>query len=283
MTSKEILIHLRLPFSLLLLPVFLFAISVLPLGWTKEAWGLFFIWHFLVYPASNAFNSYFDKDESPIGGLKTPPKVDRKLYLVATLMDLFSLFLSFVIYDIYASCLVLGYILLSRAYSSYPIRLKRFPFLSWLIVGLFQGAYVFLATIYILTQFHLTYLIQTFGFPALLSSGILWAIYPITQVYQHKEDSERGDQTLSILLGIRGTFLFTALFFGLSTLGYFIYFDVDTFLLWLLFLSPTTIFFLYWFWLIWKDASQANFINTMRLNVLAALFLNLFYIFYLLK
>lgn len=283
MTPKEIFIHLRLPFSLLLLPVFLFAISVLPGGWTNEAWGLFFIWHFLVYPASNAFNSYFDKDESPIGGLKTPPKVDRKLYLVATGMDIFSLLLSLLLYDLTASCLILGYILLSRAYSAYPIRLKRFPFLSWLIVGFFQGAYVFLVTIFTLELIDYKQLIQVFAFPALLSSGILWAIYPITQVYQHKEDSERGDQTLSILLGIRGTFLFTAFFFGLSTLGYFIYFDQATFLLWFLFLTPTTAFFLYWFWLVWKDTSKANFTNTMRLNVLAALFLNLFYLLVLLK
>ncbi|MFN3588589.1 MAG: UbiA family prenyltransferase [Spirosomataceae bacterium] len=283
MTPKEIFIHLRLPFSLLLLPVFLFAISVLPGGWTNEAWGLFFIWHFLVYPASNAFNSYFDKDESPIGGLKTPPKVDRKLYLVATGMDIFSLLLSLLLYDLTASCLILGYILLSRAYSAYPIRLKRFPFLSWLIVGFFQGAYVFLVTIFTLELIDYKQLIQVFAFPALLSSGILWAIYPITQVYQHKEDSERGDQTLSILLGIRGTFLFTAFFFGLSTLGYFIYFDQVTFLLWFLFLTPTTAFFLYWFWLVWKDTSKANFTNTMRLNVLAALFLNLFYLLVLLK
>ena len=210
MTPKEILLHLRLPFSLLLLPVFLFAVSILPTGWTMEAWGLFFIWHFLVYPASNAFNSYFDKDESPIGGLKTPPKVDRRLYFVATALDIFSLFLSFVLYNATTSLLILGYILLSRAYSAYPIRLKRFPFLSWLIVGFFQGAYVFLVTAFTLELPDYEQLIQIYAFPALLSSGILWAIYPITQVYQHKEDSERGDRTLSILLGIRGTFLFTA-------------------------------------------------------------------------
>lgn len=283
MTPKEILLHLRLPFSLLLLPVFLFAVSILPTGWTKEAWGLFFIWHFLVYPASNAFNSYFDKDESPIGGLKTPPKVDRKLYFVATALDIFSLFFSFVWYNATTSLLILGYILLSRAYSAYPIRLKRFPFLSWLIVGFFQGAYVFLVTVFILESPDYEQLIQLYVFPALLSSGILWAIYPITQVYQHREDRERGDRTLSILLGIRGTFSFTAFFFGLSTVGYFFYFDEVTFLRWFLFLSPTTAFFVYWFWLVWKDDSMANFTNTMRLNILAALLLNLFYLSVLLK
>ena len=54
--------------------------------------------------------------------------------------------------------------------------------------------------------------------PALLTTMMLMSAYPITQVYQHKEDRERGDFTLSLSLGILGTFHFTAFAFVMTTL-----------------------------------------------------------------
>ena len=88
MFSISTLLHLRIPFSYFLLPIFLFSLAISPnltmssLGWT------FFIIHFMLYPASNAYNSYFDKDEKSIGGLRNPPPVDRGLYYAALLLDL---------------------------------------------------------------------------------------------------------------------------------------------------------------------------------------------------
>ena len=39
----------------------------------------------------------------------------------------------------------------------------------------------------------------------------LIAAYPMTKIYQHKSDGERGDLSFSMILVIRGTFIFCAL------------------------------------------------------------------------
>jgi 1,4-dihydroxy-2-naphthoate octaprenyltransferase len=78
------------------MPVFLFAICL------ENAENLeisllllFLILHLLVYPASNAYNSYMDRDEGSIGGLKHPPKVTRSLFYVSLMLDLFALGLAY--------------------------------------------------------------------------------------------------------------------------------------------------------------------------------------------
>src|SRR5271154_41201 len=87
MLSRSTWLHLRIPFSYFLLPVFLFALGISPnLEEGRLLWS-FVIIHLFLYPASNGFNSYFDKDEKSIGGLKNPPPVKRELYYVALGMD----------------------------------------------------------------------------------------------------------------------------------------------------------------------------------------------------
>src|SRR4051812_38943407 len=96
MISKSTLLHLRIPFSFFLMPVYLFALSISPnLNESRLLWS-FIIVHVFLYPASNAFNSYFDKDEKSIGGLKNPPPVKKELYYVALLFDVIAVVLGFI-------------------------------------------------------------------------------------------------------------------------------------------------------------------------------------------
>lgn len=274
---KSIFILLRFPFSLFLLPVYLFSLGQNK-GWSPlDAWLLGILWHGLVYPASNAYNSYYDRDEGPIGGVARPPAVTKNLYWVATTLDVAALVFVGVYWHWQASVAVVGYILMSRAYSSYPIRLKQYPWISWLVVGFFQGTYVFEVSSWLLTGSWAPF------FPALLASGMLWAIYPITQVYQHEEDAKRGDQTLSRILGIRGTFLFTAIVFGLTTAGFLWYWPASFRLSWLVFQSPVLFYFLWWSYQVFQDPQQANHTKTMQLNFWAAICLNSFFLYVLLK
>ena len=77
---KKALPLLRIPFSIYLMPVFWFGLSALRGPWSGwRALGVFVVLHLLAYPASNGYNSYYDKDEGSIGGLKTPPKVTPEL------------------------------------------------------------------------------------------------------------------------------------------------------------------------------------------------------------
>lgn len=278
MTARTILLHLRLPFSVFLLPVFLFALTQSPEPDTWRTAGVFFILHFLLYPASNAYNSYFDKDEGSIGGLEAPPPVGKELFYVAWVLDIVALGLgAYIGWPFVAYLLIYGFI--SKAYSHPAIRLKKYPVASWLIVSLFQGGFTYMMTLQAINSIPVTSLLTP---QVLLASALctlnLLALYPITQVYQHDEDARRGDLTMSRLLGIRGTFISTAVIFSLSAVGFYRYFGNTTpFYLFLLFLFPSVAFFLRWSYLVWRDERRANFRLTMQMTLIAGLGLNFFF------
>ncbi len=286
MFTRSAWLHLRIPFSFFLLPVFLFALSLSPNLNESRLLIVFVALHFFLYPASNGYNSYFDKDEESIGGLKNPPKVTRGLYYLALLFDLIALGLGLLIsWEFTAMLFIYG--LVSKAYSHPAVRLKKYAWTSWLVAGFFQGFFTFLMAYMGLNDFSLSLLWRAgILIPAFLTSMILWGSYPMTQVYQHGEDARRGDKTLSLKLGVRGTFHFTAIFFTVSVLlfaWYFAaFFRAEYALHFLLALVPVLLFFGYWYIRVRKDAGAANFGNTMFLNFLSALCLNAFFIYFFL-
>lgn len=265
---------MRIPFSVYLMPVFWFALSVVSGYDVWRAVVVFIILHLLVYPASNGYNSTQDKDEGSIGGLKKPPKVTRELTHLVWLFDVLAVVAGFILSPLFA-CLVALYLLISKAYSYEGIRIKKYPILSTVIVTIFQGAYTFL-----LVQVGLNYTLPELlqlpnsGF-ALVSTLFLCGSYPLTQIYQHTEDSRRGDKTLSLILGINGTFMFAAisLVFGAAVLVY-LYFSLNQWLHILLFLictGPVLYFFSNWFLRAQHDPKEINFENTMQMNKISSL------------
>ena len=280
--QKATLLHLRIPFSFFLLPVFLFSVS------TSEQFDLvnvgliFFILHILVYPASNGYNSYFDKDKESIGGLKNPPAVSKKLYWTALVMDLTALVFSIIISWQFA-IMVFVYGLISKAYSHPSVRLKKLPIIGWLAASIFQGYFTFLMVYLGIQNLDVTELMRwEIQFPALLSTALLMGSYPMTQVYQHKEDSERGDITISLKLGILGTFHFTAIAFFFSNFGflayYYLYHSMTHVIAFQIFLIPVLFYFLIWYLKVRNNFALADFEHTMRLNLISSLMLNLYFL-----
>lgn len=287
MFSASTWLHLRFPFSYFLLPVYLFAVSISPningprLGWT------FLILHLLLYPASNGYNSYFDKDKKSIGGLKNPPPVTTGLYFMAIALDVAAIMLSYIKIGFLFSLMVLIYGLVSKAYSHPAIRLKKLPITGWIVAGLFQGLFTFLMAYVGINNYSLEIALRIpVLWPAFLCSLMLWANYPMTQVYQHQEDGERGDKTLSLVLGIRNTFIFSMLFFLLATVGFIFYFSrfyQNNFIIdFLIAMTPTVLFFLFWMRRAWVDPSKANYSHTMWLNFISATSLSGFFIYFFL-
>ena len=276
------LLHLRIPFSFYLLPVFLFAFSVSENVSITSFIIVVIALHVFLYPASNGYNSYFDKDEESIGGLKNPPKVSKELYWYALAFDLFAVFLGLFIGWQFVVMLLL-YGLVSKAYSHPLIRLKKMPYTGWIVAGFFQGYFTFIMVYLGVNEisFFETFKMQI-QLPALLSSLLLWGSYPMTQIYQHAEDKKRGDITISLKLGLLGTFHFTAVAFFIATQG-FLYFYYESYslyhaLCYIIFLTPVLGYFGYWYFKSRKDISEVNFTNTMRLNFISALSLNLFFL-----
>lgn len=284
MFSRSSWLHLRIHFSYFLLPIFLFSLSVVPNFNGSRIFWVFFILHFLLYPASNAYNSYFDKDEKSIGGLKYPPPVKKGLYFLALALDVVAIVLGYIKINTSFALMVLIYGLVSKAYSHPAIRLKKHAWVSWIITGLFQGLFTFMMCNVGVNDFALENAWkQSILIPGILTSAMLWANYPMTQIYQHEEDIKRADITLSSKLGILGTFYFAASVFTVAIGGFLLYFkfvfDEKYARAFLAVLLPALAYFFYWFMLVLKDKSNADYKHTMRLNFISATCLNAFFIY----
>lgn len=274
---------LRLPFSFFLMPVYWFALSqVVEKDWAR-AILLFIILHLLVYPASNGYNSYMDRDTTPIGGLEHPPQPTRRLFWVTLAMDLAALALG-VFLGWYVAAGLAVYILASRAYSYRGIRLKKYPFAGWLTVIVCQGALIFFVVFQGSHRPQDVAASLEVPLEAMVAcSLLLGGFYPLTQIYQHEADRKDGVRTLSMVLGLRGSFIFTGLLYGLAFLVLFHYFVLTylgfkEFLILATCMLPVIVYFFIWAVGVWRDPSKASFINTMRMNLLASVCTNVAFI-----
>lgn len=270
---------MRIPFSLFLMPVYWFGLSALPaggFGWGRAA-AVFAVLHLLVYPASNGYNSYYDRDEGSIGGLKQPPRVTPELLRLVWAFDLLAVAAAALLSWAFAA-LVAVYLLVSKAYSYEGIRLKKYPLLSTAVVVMFQGAFTFLTAQVGVGAGPAALFEKTNLLLALVSTLFLCGSYPLTQVYQHAEDARRGDRTLSLRLGIRGTFAFAAvgLLAGAAgmALAYWLRGELRHLLIFLVATGPVVVLFGRWAWLAWHDPTEANYERTMQMNKVSSLCLS---------
>jgi 4-hydroxybenzoate polyprenyltransferase len=274
-------LHLRIPFSLYLMPVFCFAVSSYPLPDIPELFLAFIIIHIFLYPASNGFNSYYDKDKGSIGGLEHPPEVDNSLLYTSLVFDAIAIMGGAFINLQFAGMLFI-YGLVSKAYSHPAIRLKKYGIISLLTAAIFQGGFTYLMTLSAFQDLNILHLLANNLLPFMLSSLMIMAIYPLTQVYQHEEDLSRGDHTISLMLGIRGTFYFSALVFISAVIGFYFYFTGEGGLPWFLifkgFLLPALFYFATWFYRVYYNAAEANYKSAMLMNKIASISLILFFI-----
>ncbi|MEO7584112.1 MAG: UbiA family prenyltransferase [Ferruginibacter sp.] len=265
---------LRFHFSFFLMPVYWFALSQTSSINTPDAILIFIILHLLVYPASNGYNSYMDRDTQSIGGIKNPMQPTKQLFYVSILLDVVGTALSCFISKWFVLGIVL-YILASRAYSYRGIRLKKYPIMGYLTVIIFQGAVTFFLVM------HGSSIDKSLLVPpaAMIAASLLiGGFYPLTQIYQHQQDKEDGVTTLSMLLGYKGTFIFTAVVyvFAVSALAYQLISNhqQNSFLIIQIFFIPVLVYFIWWFKKVAANNSGANFVYTMRMNVLASVCTN---------
>jgi len=268
---------LRFHFSFFLLPVYLFAISQLDVVDPLKAGIIFVVLHLLVYPASNGYNSYMDRDESPIGGLSRPLPPTRQLFWTTLFMDLLAIAASWLLVSTLFALGVLAYIAASRAYSYRGIRLKRYPVLGFLTVFLFQGAWIYALVIQAAGQAD-----ASRWMPAAAASCLIGALYPLTQVYQHEADRADGVTTISYLLGKRGSFFFSMTLFLAATLLLYLHFSslgrVNHFYRFLFLSGPVVVFFLYWMIKVWNDEQAADFRHSLRMNLVATACTTLYFL-----
>ncbi len=280
---KSTILHLRFHFSFFLLPVFLFAVSQSPVINILNTLIAFFILHFLVFPSSNGYNSYHDKDTDSIGLLKNPPPVSKNLLYFTNVMDIIAISAGLII-SLWFSILVAGFIVMSRSYSNRTIRLKKYPVIAFLIVAFFQGGYVYIMTLFATSDINSFYPIVTSGNlrAVIISSLFVGSIYPLTQIYQHTSDKNDGVISLSYKLGYIGSFIFSmSLFLIASILMYFhfsIMQNISSFFLFSILMLPVFIYFLFWIYKVKTSKKYAAYEYSMLMNIITSICMNAFFL-----
>lgn len=284
MTLRAIWLHLRLPFSIYLLPVCLFALTLPPgtSDWWKAIWVLLII-HVLVYPAANTFNSYYDKDEGSVNGLESPPPVDKTLFWVSMGLEVLAL-LAGALINIQFVVFILVYGAFMKAYSHTAIRIKKRPVASWLLISTFQGGFVFLMTYMIMHNmsfWELFVMSSQIGLwlGTLISTLNILALYPVTQVYQHAEDASRGDLTISRLMGVRGTFINAWVCLLASGICFLVFYEGTwPFFLMIALTTPGIVYLAALTYRIWQDPAAADYRAATWMTRLTGWGMNIFFL-----
>ncbi len=278
MLQKSTIQLLRLPFSYFLMPIFWFALCFVPhIHWYRAAF-IFFLLHIFLYPASNGYNSYMDRDVASIGGIKHPMQPTKQLFAVSVGMDIVGSILSLLISVQFFAAYVC-YIIFSRLYSYRGIRLKKYPIIGYITVIINQG----MVTFFMVYSGCRQQIDAAIPWQSLVASAFLiGGFYPISQIYQHKQDAEDGVTTISMLLGIRGTFIFCAAMYSVVFALLFSYYysksNLLPFYLLQIFFLPIIVYFVRWARQVWRNDFLADFKHTMQLNWLASTCTNLAFI-----
>lgn len=203
--SWDLLLHLRLPFQLLLSPIFLWGWLLSGGGWSASIALAFVCFHICLYGGATAFNSAYDRDVGPVGGMANPPPAPRLLLPFSILMKsigwLMALLVNPLVFGIYG--MFFG---LSVVYSHPRVRLKARPIASLLVIAFGQGALAFLAAWAAATGGlqSAANLIGILG--AAAASLVVVGLYPLTQLFQIEEDRARGDRTIAVAWGPGASF-----------------------------------------------------------------------------
>jgi 4-hydroxybenzoate polyprenyltransferase len=202
-------VHLRIGFNLTLSPLYLWGVwlaggsardPAVLLGWLAL--------HLFLYPGTTAFNSYYDRDEGPIGGLEHPPAVDRGLLTWSLVVQAAGLPIAWSLGTAFLS-VYLALFVVASAYSHPSVRLKARPVAALAAVALGQGGLGVLAgwwaavppadLVAAFADLVRADLIAGAGAAAAMLTGL----YVVSQSYQTGADRARGDRTLPVLLGAR--------------------------------------------------------------------------------
>jgi 1,4-dihydroxy-2-naphthoate octaprenyltransferase len=193
--------HLRLPFQATLAPIFLWGALLSGGSWDGGTTAAFVALHLFLYPAATAFNSAYDRDVGPVGGLEAPPEVPPRLLgfalTFAALGTLPAFWAGWPFPIVY--CLIAGW---TAAYSHPRTRWKASPCRSAAAIALGQGALGFLAGW--LATASPDAAAGTLVAGAVGTGFTALGFYPATQVYQIDEDRRRGDRTMAVVLGAAG-------------------------------------------------------------------------------
>jgi hypothetical protein len=206
--------HLRLHYQFFILSGAFLCGAIFAGGPHGRAFFIQFInVHVLLFGGVTVYNSYWDKDTGPIGGLRAPPPLAPWTLPACWLLQGLGLLLCYRVSPVsslvYAAAMIFFWL-----YSRPGIRWKGRPWLSLVAIGVSTGMCGFL-----LGFLHGGSIPPAVPAAAALaaSAGVAFLIvslFPMSQVYQVGEDVERNDFTFTAKYGLAGVKrVYLALFF----------------------------------------------------------------------
>jgi len=210
----NLLAHLRLHFQLLLAPIFIWGYFLSGVRAPADFWLGFIAFHIFLYGGITAFNSYYDRDQGPVGGMRVPPPVTEALlpFSLAVLVAgaVLAALVNATFLSIYIAIMAMG-----LAYSHPSIRLKARPLLGLATVAVGQGLFASLGG-WASAEPDLGS-VDPIGWLGILGATLVTVgFYPITQAYQVEEDLARGDVTFAAWAGPSRALAFSI---GVQALG----------------------------------------------------------------
>jgi len=156
--------------------------------------------HLLLFGGATAYNSYWDKDEGPIGGLAHPPAMHKWMWPSSLILQILGLWIAswagWIFVLVYTISMLFFWL-----YSTPLARWKGSPIKSMIAIGLSTGT----------NSFMMGYLAAGPDLPgvseyvaALGVALVILSMYPVSQIFQIEEDQRRGDQTFAAKFGKKG-------------------------------------------------------------------------------
>jgi hypothetical protein len=198
---RNFVIHLRLHYQFFILSApFLFGgLLASTIDWPMFVWQFLNV-HILLFGGATAFNSYWDRDEGPIGGLRHPPKMAAWMRPASIALQGVGLMGATIAGPRFAFVYAAS-ILLFWLYSSPVARWKGRPIRSLIAIGLSTGTCALLLG---KLAAETSPLVPSDFVASVGAALTLLSLYPVSQLYQLDADRRRGDQTFALAFGLRG-------------------------------------------------------------------------------
>lgn len=175
----------------------------------------FLVVHLLLFGGATAYNSFWDKDTGPVGGLQKVPPMKPWMHPVSLLIQFPGLVAGWWIGWEYILVYVIA-MLMFWMYSSPLFRWKGRPLLSMVAIGVSTGWAGFWLGL-LSAGGQLSNLVGWVGSIGVML--IILSMYPMSQIYQVLEDYERGDRTFTVHYGLENVKAFFIGSFSIGVIG----------------------------------------------------------------
>ncbi|MFA4819753.1 MAG: UbiA family prenyltransferase [Candidatus Aenigmatarchaeota archaeon] len=192
---KRIFIHVRWPLQVYVFLGFMFGLIVAQVNFQFIV-IVALASQLLLWAGVTLFNSYYDKDDKPVAGLKNPPKITNSILYGSLFFKIISLILALFVNRIFLFITVF-IIFLSILYSHTKFRFKSNGFVA-LLFNFIAGFTTFLSSSSIKVG---SLLDNNIIFGSISAGLFLMAIYLMMQIHQAKDDRNRGDVSYIIMFG----------------------------------------------------------------------------------